>query len=326
MAPPPGVGPEAARDRLRALAAHYDTPAMRADPGTLFATPPPAELARGPLERGAIPLRFPSRYLPSWPGHVERHAAFAANLTATASLHPAGDRPGVAAICLHGFGAAAPAINHRIFTLDRMRAVGLDVVLLDLPLHGRRAGGLAGATPTFPSADLALTNECVAQAVWDVRALAAALRAEGATAVGLIGYSLGGYVAALVASLEPTLDFVAAWAPPTSMAELMWQHGAGTPVRHRAARSGVDLELLAAALAPHAPTRRPPKLPPDRLAIAAGSIDPITPPVQAERLAAHWGVAPTWLGGGHLAPLAGGAFAALAEQLRRLGLATAPRW
>ena len=54
----------------------------------------------------------------------------------------------------------------------------------------------------------------------------------------------------------------------------------------------------------------------------AGRGDRITPPDQAETLAAHWGVDVQWFDGGHLAQVGrGDALRAVRRQLGALGLA-----
>jgi pimeloyl-ACP methyl ester carboxylesterase len=318
----PHAGHGDARARLVELAAHYGSPAMRADPGALFAAPAAADLASSDLgalgDARVTELRFASRYRPSYPGFVERHAAFAANLTAVARRYAGGATPRPTVIALHGLGAAGFAFNLRAFPVDRLLAAGLDVVLLQLPLHGERAATLAGAAPSFVSPDLVLTNESVGQAVDDVRALAAALRRD-APAVGVVGMSLGGYLAALTATVEPSLAFAAALSPAVDLGGLMWRHGAASRARRRADKAGVDLALLADVVAVHSPLGRPAKLPPERLFVAAGRADLITPPAEAEALARHWGVEVRWFAGAHLAQLGrDAAFAAWIEQLAAL--------
>ena len=69
----------------------------------------------------------------------------------------------------------------------------------------------------FPSANLVRTNEAFGQAVFDLRALAAYLRANGAPSVGAIGMSLGGYTTALWASVDPTLAFANLEVGPTGL-------------------------------------------------------------------------------------------------------------
>ena len=59
-----------------------------------------------------------------------------------------------------------------------------------------------------------------------------------------------------------------------------------------------------------------------RIAVIAGKGDRITPPDQAEQLAAHWGVGVSWFDGGHLAQVGrGDALRTVRRALGQLGLA-----
>ncbi|HMG23018.1 MAG TPA: hypothetical protein VK607_16900, partial [Kofleriaceae bacterium] len=123
------------------------------------------------------------------------------------------------------------------------------------------------------------------------------------------------------ATTSGDLDFAVAMIPAVSFARLMWRHGETSPVRQRAAKAGITEDLLADAFAVHAPLTRPVRLPRERLAVIAGRGDRITPPEQAEALAAHWGVAVRWFDGGHLAQLGrGGALRDVRRALGQLGL------
>jgi len=88
----------------------------------------------------------------------------------------------------------------------------------------------------------------------------------------------------------------------------------------RATKAGITEDLLADAFAVHAPTTRAVRLPRERLAVIAGRGDRITPPDQAEALAAHWGVDVHWFDGGHLAQVGrGDALRIVRRQLGALG-------
>jgi pimeloyl-ACP methyl ester carboxylesterase len=186
---------------------------------------------------------------------------------------------------------------------------GYDVAAFVLPFHGERAPGPSGAL--FPSSNPMRTNEGFGHAIYDLRALALFLRARGASAVGAMGMSLGGYTTALWASIagpgDPGgIDFAVAMIPAVSMAHLMWAHGEDTPARRQAAKAGITADLLAEVFAVHTPTTRPPRVPPQARFVIAGKGDRITPPEQARTLAAHWRSDILWFDGGHLAQVGRG--------------------
>ncbi len=321
--------PDNARELLTELAAHYETARVE---GSFFPAPAAAEVraTRAPSVAGAtaLDLAYASTYRPHLPGYREEFASYHENLTAHARLYTGGTRRPTL-ICIHGWGGGSYWLEERAFVVPYLIRIGLDVVLFQLPFHGARIPVRAratGAGSLFPSSHVARTNEAFGQAIHDLRALAAWLRERGAPHVGVAGMSLGGYTAALWASLDSQLACAIPMIPAVSMSELMWRHGAGSPARRRAQRAGVSQDLLDEAFAVHAPMSRPVALPADRLLILAGRGDRITPPDQAEALWRHWDEPDIyWFAGGHLAQIGrGGAFRAVRGKLARLGLARGP--
>jgi pimeloyl-ACP methyl ester carboxylesterase len=287
-----------ARARLIDLAARYAEMTEQ-----IFAEPEPvSELVETPVGAGVTDLAFPSTYRPVLPAYLDEHARLVENLTVHARLYHGRSRGRPALICLHGWGGGAYWLEERAFVASYWQRHGYDVVLFQLPFHGRRQPVGRDRGSLFPSANVVRTNEAFGQAISDLRALRGLLAARGAPAVGVMGMSLGGYTAALWASLDDRLAFAVPWIPAVDMADLMWRHGDQSPARRRAIAAGVDRELLREVFAVHAPTTRPPRLAPERRMIVAGRGDRITPPDQAERLWRHWGeCAIHWFPGGHLA-------------------------
>jgi pimeloyl-ACP methyl ester carboxylesterase len=317
----PRIEASDARARLAALAAAYSDGTLGL-PSRFFPEPEPPEVALapagdGPLGTQAIDLSWPSEYEPFLPAARDLYARVRENHTAHARWWTSGPgRPTI--VLLHGWAGGNHWVTARTFAVPYWLRHGYDVAAFVLPFHGPRAPGASGAL--FPSPNPLRANEGFGQAIYDLRALARFLRARGASAVGAMGMSLGGYTTALWASVAP-LDFAVAMIPAVSMARLLWRHGEASPARRAAARAGITEDLLADAFAVHAPTTRPPRLPRERLAVIAGRGDRITPPDHAEELARHWGVDAAWFPGGHLAQVGrGDALRAVRRQLGSLGL------
>ena len=347
MAATSPTGPDLrdARPRMVELAALYGDGTLGL-PSRFFPEPEPAAVTvtdggtahGGPVED----LAYPSTYRPFLPAYRPEHHRWIENHTARVRLYrvdgravdgrggPASARRPVM-VCLHGWGGGAWWLEERAFSAGYWLARGFDVALFQLPFHGQRAPAGIGRGPRsgalFPSANLVRTNEAFGQAIHDLRALAGYLRAHGASAVGAIGMSLGGYTTALWASVDPQLAFAVAMVPAVSMSGLMWRHGEDSPARRRAAQAGVSEELIASVFAVHAPTTRRVLLPRARLMIVAGLGDQITPGDQARRLHAHWGECPIhWFPGGHLAQVGrGDAMRAVRQHLAAAGLGRPPR-
>jgi hypothetical protein len=233
---------------------------------------------------------------PGW----ERWVAHAANreLRAVLLRHPGPERPWL--ICLHGYRMGQPGLNLRLFDPLRLhRALGLNLLVPVLPLHGaRRAGPRSG--DLFLDGHFIETRHALCQSVWDLRRLVGWARAQGAPAVGVYGVSLGALCAALLASVEPELDLLLLGTPLADVADVLWRHAPRERLRSME-RAGLSREKAEEWLAPVTPLARAPKLPPERVAIYAATGDRIVPPAHALRLQERWGHPRLeWLDGGHL--------------------------
>ncbi len=266
----------------------------RLEAGELMMTP----AGEGPLGSRVTDLSFASSYLPFWSGIRESYLNYRENQRAHARwwrMASASPRPTL--LLIHGWRAGAHWVSERVFEVPYWLRHGFDVVAFQLPFHGARAPEGGGSGELFLTRNLARTNEAFGHAIYDLRALAAALRDEhGVATLGALGMSLGGYTTALWSTVSDELDFAIAMIPAVAMHELMLR-GDGA----RARRDGVDEALLAEAFAVHSPLARPPRLPPERLFVIAGHGDQITPASHAEALIAHWQSPSHWFAGGHLA-------------------------
>lgn len=331
MAPrTPRLDASEARVRLLEMAALYNADTL-GTPSRFFPAPPVPRVdvgaaAEGPLGTRVVDLTWASEYEPFAQPARDMHVRATENLTAHARWWTSGKgRPTI--VVLHGWGGGNHWVTARAFVVPYWLRHGYDVAAFVLPYHGARApgAGLGASGALFPSPNPLRTNEGFGQAIFDLRSLSLFLRARGASAVGAMGMSLGGYTTSLWASVAGPpetgdvggIDFAVAMIPAVSMAKLMWRHGENSPARIRAAKAGITEDLLVDAFAVHAPTTRPSRVPRERLAVIAGRGDRITPPEQAEALAAHWGVDIAWFDGGHLAQVGRGD--ALRDVRRKLG-------
>lgn len=320
------------RRQLVELAAAYGDGTLGL-PSRFFPVPPDpvvrlAPVGDGPLGTQVVDLSYPSDYEPFLPVARELHYRITENLTSHARWWTSGrGRPTL--VLLHGWTGGHHWVTERTFAVEYWLRHGYDVAAFVLPFHGDRAPGTGAlrSGALFPSPNPVRTNEGFGQAIFDLRALSRFLRRRGAPAVGALGMSLGGYTTALWASVAGPddtggIDFAVAMIPAVSMARLMWRHGAHSPDRARAVKAGVTEDLLADAFAVHTPTTRPARLAPERLFVIGGRGDRITPPEQAEALAAHWGVAVRWFDGGHLAQVGRGeVLRDVRRELGKLGFA-----
>jgi pimeloyl-ACP methyl ester carboxylesterase len=228
-------------------------------------------------------------------------------------LHENPSRPAV--ILIHGYRCGQYALEERIWPVQWLFERGLDVALVVLPFHAIRTDD---RSPQFPGGDPRVTNEGFRHAVYDIRCLAAYLRNRGAESVGVMGMSLGGYTASLLATLDEELAFAVPIIPLASIPEIARAAGrfVGTPEEQREQYEG--LEAVHRAVSPFA---RAPKLARDRMLILAAKGDKITPIEHAERLADHFRAPLESFHGGHILQFGRAeAFRSVGRFLGRLGL------
>lgn len=247
-------------------------------------------------------LSWQSTYLPTDHEISERYASARENSVAVARLYTRGQgRP--VAIMIHGYMAGPFAFEERIWPLARLDRAGFDVALFTLPFHGARARLGRGAVPEFPGPDARLNVEGFRQAVFDLQNLIELLLQRGHERVGVIGMSLGGYTAALLASVEARLDFVVPVIPLSSLADFAREQGSLSGIAEEAAAQQALLERIYRRVDPVA---RPALVPGERCLVVAAKADRVTPTTHARRLALHLRAPLESFYGGHLLQLGRG--------------------
>ena len=245
-------------------------------------------------------LSWPSGYItPEGLPGSDRWDGYTRNRTAWAYLvRSQPERPWL--VCIHGFGTGVPMSDFFAFRARRLaEELKLNLAFTVLPLHGpRRASRLSGAELlSYNLLDFVLG---MGQAVWDLRRLTRWLRADGATQIGFYGMSLGSYAGALLAGLEPGIDFAMAGVPLCDMGRMI-DHHATSKMRTRAREHGLGMDKLGPLYSVVSPLSWPSRVPAERSFMYAGLGDRMSTPGQAQRLWHHWGEPRVlWYEGSHL--------------------------
>jgi pimeloyl-ACP methyl ester carboxylesterase len=262
-------------------------------------------------------LTFRSTYRPANPTFHAEHGRHHENHVAHAEVWRHRDEPPAATVVLlHGFGMGNPRVDAPALMAPALFAMGLDVVLFTLPLHGARSPGAARFSgQLFAVPNVVRINETIGQAAHDLAAVLAWVRARTDAPVGLLGVSLGGYVAALMAALAADLDFVIPVVAPVCFGDLAWRFMSASAL-YRGRGAALDREEFRGAFRVHSPLAHPPLVGRERLLVAAARGDRVVPAEHSEWLRAHWGEPRMlWFAGGHFAPFGRGR---LLAEIRRL--------
>jgi hypothetical protein len=175
--------------------------------------------------------------------------------------------------------------------------LGLNVVLPVLPLHGPRKRGVPKGA-VLPGGDVLDNVHAAAQAVWDIRRVLSWIRSqEPRSAIGLNGMSLGGYIAALVASVEDGLACAILGVPVADLVEILARHSglAGDDPRRDTITMARPIGRMVS------PLSLTPRVPMGGRFIYGGVADRVVHPRdQVMRLWEHWGRPEiVWYPGGH---------------------------
>jgi len=262
------VGWSATRVRREATDAYglFEERGWFEDPASYHQDPPPLEEPEIHYHerqgRRVECLTFESLYEPH-PGEPgrERWMGYEKNRTVHAWVlrHEDDDRPWL--ICVHGIRMGTLGKSLTRFKPEYLHEeLGLNLLMPVLPLHGPRDTGLVSGERTL-SGDLMDTLHTGAQAVWDLRRLVSWLRAtEGASSVGALGHSLGGYAVSLLASLEEDLDCAVAGNPAVDPSDLFWTNMLAVAT-HSLSAEGIRQETFRELLRPISPLALEPLLP-----------------------------------------------------------------
>ncbi|MEO8438802.1 MAG: alpha/beta hydrolase family protein [Spartobacteria bacterium] len=209
----------------------------------------------------------------SWLSPAGSIARFPMNGRARATLFPV--RPTAPTVLmLHSLMSASDA-GYRVWA-RRFNQRGWNAAFLHLPFHySRRPPGRLNGELCC-TGDLILTGDTLRQAVVEIRQLLQWLRGQGSREFGLIGTSYGGWLAALVASLEPDLRFLALLAPMVNIGHALYEGPSSWTIRGQLARAGLERALIER----HAHLSSPLRVPPagdaaQRTLIVAGTFDRI---------------------------------------------------
>ena len=161
---------------------------------------------------------------------------------------------------------------------------GIPSVVVVLPLYGPRRP--AGA-PRFLSPDVNKSLDNVRQAVLDCRRALAWLATRPEVdpgRLGVVGTSLGSFVAGLVAASEPNVRSACLLLSGGGLVDAFYDHPRAAPVTGVLRLLGISKDKLKATLAPADPLTYADRLRGKRLLLIGASRDDVVPPAALARL------------------------------------------
>ena len=198
------------------------------------------------------------------------------------------------AILVNGFSSGHHLMERVAWPMREFFRQGINVSLFALPFHGPRGHAFP---PEWPQQDTAFTIEGFRQAIWDLQIAIRAMREAGASEVGVVGMSLGGYTASLLATVTSDVDFVLSYIPIASVPDVMNDNDLvpGSGDIQRTLYEGYREQLV-----PITPVCRMPRVEPKRVSIISGEFDRLATVKHGQRLADHFGTELVKFPGGHI--------------------------
>jgi len=235
----------------------------------------PAEIA---ATNGALPsaLTWAS---PITSGYRENDRVYALHFPAAAK-----DAPTI--LFLHALMSASDRGYRR--WAARYNELGWGACFVHLPYHYSRVPRGYQNGELAVTADLVRNAEGVRQSVMEMRQLMAWLRAGGVREFGLWATSYGGWIGALLASVERDFRFVALLEPIVNVEHAIWQSPASAGLRRELRRAGIEPDLPARHFPLSSPLHGQPLCGGERVLLAAGEYDTIAPVADIARLQTLW--------------------------------------
>lgn len=289
--------------QLEQIADQYKDPSWIEEPARFFEPPSPAQPTKRYLraQQGfdVYDLEWPSGYAPIDAALGDRYMASLANQTAKARawLKPAAAAPHKSVILVHGYATGYYRFEERAWPIKALLDQGFQVLIFVLPHHGERKAQ-EHQKPLYPSRDVRFTLEGVRQAIHDLRALMLWLAQEqGSAHQGVMGMSLGGYISALLTTLEPSLSFCVPVIPLACFAD--WARQMDTLV-DLPSHQEAHYQAIQRVSAVISPLSRPRQITNHHITIVGATADHVTPLSHAQKLSAHFDAPLKTFPGGHL--------------------------
>jgi pimeloyl-ACP methyl ester carboxylesterase len=200
-------------------------------------------------------------------GHAQNDTAYALHFPAP------GNPQAPTVLFLHALMSASDR-GYRQWAA-RFNAAGWGACFVHLPYHYSRVPKGFSNGELAITADLVRTAEGLRQGVTELRQLMAWLRGKGVSEFGLWACSYGGWIGALLASVERDFRFVTLIEPIVNVDHAVWHSPAASAVRRELRRAGIEPELPARHFPLASPMHGQPLCGAERVLLVAGRYDTI---------------------------------------------------
>jgi len=205
------------------------------------------------------------------------------------------------AIVIHGWREHGAFTFYSYLLGWTLARLGVNCICLNLPYHGPRAPRGTADGDLMLSGDMEQTVLAFRQAVCDVRSLITWTRANFSGPVGLVGFSLGGFITFITSCVDERISFAIPVIAAGDLTTGIEKSFVAKTIIRDLKSSGLTREQVAANWRIIMPVNFTPKLPPERIKIIAGRYDLLIPANKVEEIRERWNrPSITWFPGGHI--------------------------
>jgi 1-acyl-sn-glycerol-3-phosphate acyltransferase len=187
---------------------------------------------------------------------------------------------------LHSLMSTKPVGYRRC--AQRFNELGWSACLLHLPYHFSRVPRGYWNGELAITCDLVRNAEGLRQGVIELRQLIAGLRTHGCRDFGVLATSYGGWIGALLATVESDLRFVALMGPIVNIEHAIWASPAARLIRRELYRANIERSLVSRHFHLSSPLHCQPVCDPARVLFVTGEFDSIAPSDEIEAIHQKW--------------------------------------
>jgi len=242
-----------------------------------FAAPPAQPGEYELLCRQRTRLRWPSPISTPWPDNNHAHVDY--------YLGPGGTKAPTV-LMLHALMSASD-VGYRRWAA-RFNEQGWNACFLHLPYHYSRKPAWRMNGELAITADVIRTAEGLRQGVSEARQLVHLLRGHGCERFALWATSYGGWIGALLLSMEPGFHWATLMAPIVDVGHAIWHSPAGSATRRELRRVGIDEAMIEEHFPLVSPLHSPPLCREVQVMLYAGEYDRVVRTEDVEKLQRAW--------------------------------------
>jgi hypothetical protein len=205
------------------------------------------------------------------------------------------------AIIIHGWREPGTFTFYNYMLGWSLARLGINCIFFNQPYHGPRKPPGSADGDLMLSGDMEQTVLAFRQSVCDVRSLITWTRSNFSGPVGVVGFSLGGFITFITSCVDDRISFAIPIIAAGDLTTGIEKSFVAKTIIRDLKNSGLTAEQVTANWRIIMPVNLEPKLPPERIEIIAGQYDLLIPAKKVNEIWERWNHPQIkWFPGGHI--------------------------